>query len=55
MTARSKGWRFVLCSECGTRIRPAVVANPFADAQLCPSCVDDLFLNSTPVHQQPHQ
>lgn len=45
---------FDLCTDCGKRIPVNKAARPFHDARLCPDCVDDLFLNSTPVHQQPH-
>lgn len=48
-----KGWQFVLCSDCGKRIAPKIAHRPFADTLLCDDCLDDLFLTSTPVHQQP--
>lgn len=52
MTSRSRQ-SFDLCNECGKRIPVNSAARPFHDARLCPSCVDDLFLTSTPVHQKP--
>lgn len=53
MSVRSNA-NFDLCSECGKRVPVKSAARPFNDARLCPSCVDDLFLTSTPVHQRPH-
>lgn len=52
MTFRSK-LSFDLCTECGQRVAVGSAARPFHDARLCPSCVDDLLNNSTPVHQKP--
>lgn len=53
MSRSDTGWQSINCTDCGARIRPDQVARPFDDARLCPSCVDDLFHNSTPVHQKP--
>jgi hypothetical protein len=49
------GWQSISCTDCGARIRPDLVAQPFPDARLCPSCVDDLFLTSEPANQVDHQ
>jgi NAD-dependent SIR2 family protein deacetylase len=47
------GWQSINCTDCGSKVLPDQVQRPFRDARLCPSCVDDLFLTSVPVHQQP--
>jgi RNA polymerase-binding transcription factor DksA len=44
---------FDLCTECGKRIPVNTGSKLFHGTRLCKSCVDDLFLNSVPVHQQP--
>lgn len=44
---------FDLCNECGQRIPVNSAARPFKSSRLCASCVDDLFLTSSPVHFPP--